>query len=193
MPFAVYWNCGTEDTRVAWTYAGIAAAGWAAGVFLEWLLHWIMHRWSLGFHLAHHKEFFQIEPRQVALNTIDPRLDLKFFALALVALTPLMYWTGWIPVLLFWGGVFWHVVIVYELCHALIHYDRWLPEFFTRARPYRWWKRCHLEHHYHSPVGNYCITFPVLDWVLGTYVAPREGYEHYPVPENSAGSAPVSH
>ena len=161
---------------INWLLVGIFFAGWAVGLFSEWLLHWVMHARPLHFHLHHHKEFFKLDGRQVALNTIDPRLDLKFFALLLLLATPLMYFFGWLPVFLFWAGAFWHIVILYELCHALIHYDAFLPSFIKHSRPYRWWKGCHFEHHTHSPTRNYCITFPVLDWIMGTYVHPRKEY-----------------
>ncbi len=157
-------------------------AGWVAGVFLESLLHWIMHRFALRFHIGHHREFFHLEPRRVALNTIDPRLDIWFFLGALVLASPLMILWGWAPVLCVWGGAFWHVVLVYEACHALMHYDAWLPEIFRKSSAYRWWKGCHYEHHFHAPTGNFSVTFPLLDKLLGTYVPPRKNYTPLPHP-----------
>ncbi|MBE7467481.1 MAG: sterol desaturase family protein [Planctomycetes bacterium] len=164
--------------------------GWAAGVLLEYLLHWIMHRRSLGFHLHHHREFFHLPPKRVALNTLDPRLDLVFFAGVLAALAPLMFvWTWWL-VVLFWAGMLWHVVLVYEACHALMHHDAWLPAFWRESRGYRWWKGCHFEHHFHAPAGNYSVTCPWLDWIFGTYVRPRAAYPPRPHPQRKpAGDA----
>lgn len=161
----------------------IFLAGWGSGIFLEWVLHWIMHRFALGFHLHHHREFFHLEPRRVALNTIDPRLDIWFFLGALVLASPLMFWVGWAPVLAFWAGNFWQVVIVYELCHALIHHDVWVPRLVTSSWPYRWWKGCHFEHHFHTPAKNFSVTCPWLDWLFGTYAAPRKQYETLPHPK----------
>lgn len=163
----------------AWCFLG----GWLAGVFLEYLLHWIMHRFALGFHIGHHREFFHLDEKTVARRTADPRMDIVFFLGVLGAASPLMLLWGWVPVLGAWGGAFWHVVIVYEVCHALMHYEALLPGFVRNARLFKWWKGCHYEHHFHSPAGNYCVTFPVLDWVLGTYVAPRERYELLPHPK----------
>ena len=147
--------------------------GWMAGVLGEYSFHWVMHRWSLRFHINHHKDFFVLPDRDVAVKDLDPRLNIKFFALALLMLSPLMLWWGWVPVLLFWAGAFWHLVFVYEACHAVMHYDTWLPGFVRGGRLYRWWKGCHFEHHRHSPTGNYCVTFPVIDWIMGTYVHPQ--------------------
>lgn len=157
---------------MTWLYPALFLSGWIAGVGGEYVFHWIMHRCSLQFHLNHHKEFFQLPPREVALRDLDPRLNIKVFALALIVASPLMLVWGWVPVLLVWGGAAWHLVIVYEACHAVLHYEEWLPRPLRNSRLFLWWKGCHIEHHRHAPAGNYCVTFPVLDWCLGTYVRP---------------------
>ncbi|HYG74264.1 MAG TPA: sterol desaturase family protein [Planctomycetota bacterium] len=157
-----------------WQAALIFFAGWSAGVVGEYTFHWVMHRYSLRFHINHHKEFFVLPGRQVAVNDLDVRMNVKFFLLFLLLLSPLMYFWGWLPVLLFWCGAFWHLVIVYEGCHAVMHYEQWLPAFVRRSRLFQWWKGCHFEHHRSSPTGNYCVTFPVLDFFFGTYVHPRQ-------------------
>ena len=169
-------------TGNAATLGALFLAGWLAGLFLEYLLHWNMHRFALRFHIGHHREFFHLESRQVALNTIDPRLDIWFFLGALALASPLMFLWGWAAVLCVWGGAFWHVVLVYEACHALMHHDAWTPALFHNSRAYRWWKGCHFEHHFHAPTGNYCVTFPLLDKLFGTYVAPRPAYTPLPHP-----------
>jgi hypothetical protein len=159
-----------------WLLPLLFLAGWFVGVLAEYFLHWLMHARPLHFHLHHHKEFFVLAPREVAHNTLDIRMNLKFFAALLILASPLMWLWGWGPVLCAWGGAFWHLVFFYEGCHGLIHYDAFLPRFVRGARPYRWWKGCHFEHHTHSPTGNYCITFPMLDWCFGTYIHPRKDY-----------------
>src|SRR5687768_18061075 len=57
---------------------------------------------------------------------------------------------------------------------TLFPYTTLFRSFLRRSRFYLWWKGCHYEHHRHSPTGNYCVTFPVIDWVLGTYVRSEE-------------------
>ena len=91
--------------------------------------------------------------------------------------------TSWAPVVAFWAGNFWQVVVVYELCHALIHHDAWAPKVLTGSRLYRWWKGCHFEHHFHTPARNFSVTCPLLDVLFGTYVAPRAQYEPLPHPK----------
>jgi sterol desaturase/sphingolipid hydroxylase (fatty acid hydroxylase superfamily) len=147
-------------------------AGWAVGLVFEYVLHVLMHRRSLKFHLHHHHEFFELEPRQVALNDISPKLNIIFLAALLAVFSPLMLLTGVAPVLLAWAGIFWHIIFVYEACHALIHYDALLPRIVKNRSVYRWWRGCHIQHHSHSPTGNFSVTFPVLDWIVGTYVRP---------------------
>jgi hypothetical protein len=159
------------------TAALLFSAGWLLGLLTEYVLHYAMHARPMHFHLHHHKEFFYLPARNVAINTADPRMNIKYFLILGVVLLPLAYKVGWLPVLLFWSGMFWHLVIVYELAHALLHYDDLLPRFLRRARIYRWWKGCHFEHHYHSPTGNYCVTFPILDVFFRSYIHPREDYD----------------
>jgi len=148
--------------------------GWLVGLFLEYNLHIIMHRRSLRFHLNHHQEFFQLDPRTVALNDLSPRLNIIFFVAALIVVAPLMPWCGIRPVLLVWGGAFWHIMVVYEACHAIIHYDAILPRSIKNRRVYQWWRGCHVQHHRHSPTGNFCVSCPIVDWIGGTYVSPGE-------------------
>jgi hypothetical protein len=172
------------------TGALLFGSGWIAGLLVEYVFHYIMHWKPLHFHLHHHKEFFYLPARTVALNTADPRMDLKYAAILFTLTSPLMLLVGWLPVVLVWGGMFWHLVILYETSHALLHYDALLPNFLRRARLYRWWKGCHFEHHYHSPTGNYCVTFPVLDWIFGSYIHPREDYDApEPLPLPGAGES----
>jgi len=163
------------------------AAGWLIGLVGEYVLHWAMHRFSMKFHIAHHHEFFHLEEKDVALNTIDTRMNIQFFVVLLITLTPLMFWVGWVPVVLVWAGAFWHLTLVYEAVHALFHYDRVLPVALRNSPLFRWWKGCHIEHHRGAPTGNYSVTLPLLDMLLRSYVAPR-GLPTDPVGEELAGS-----
>src|SRR5471030_1235595 len=108
--------------------------GWMLGLLLEYVLHVIMHRRSLKFHLRHHHEFFELDPRDVALNDLSHRLNIIFLTTLLAVFSPLMLRTGVLPVMLVWCGIFWHLIFVYEACHALIHYDALLPNFI-KDRP----------------------------------------------------------
>ncbi len=148
-------------------------SGWAIGLVLEYFLHIIMHRRSLAFHIHHHHDFFNLPAREVAIKDLSPRLNVVFLLGLLLVAAPLMYWLGWKPVVVGWAGVVWHILIVYEACHALIHYDAIIPELIERRGAYQWWRACHVEHHRHSPAGNYCVSFPVLDVLFGTYIRPK--------------------
>ena len=150
------------------------SAGWGLGLALEYSLHVIMHWRSLRFHLRHHHDYFNLPARDVALGDLRPGLNIVFFAGLLLAFVPLMFVVGVRPMLLVWGGAVWHLLVVYEACHALIHYDAVLPEIITYRSVYRWWRGCHLEHHRHAPTGNFSVTFPVIDWMFGTYVHPKK-------------------
>jgi sterol desaturase/sphingolipid hydroxylase (fatty acid hydroxylase superfamily) len=166
-----------------WLSVSLFLAGWALGLVLEYVLHWAMHHWTLGFHLRHHHEFFHLETREVAIRTADPRLNLKFFGVALVALAPVMFLVGWLPVVLLWAGAFWHLVPFYETCHALQHHEAWLPAWVRDNRLLKWWKGCHFEHHFHRPTRNFSVTCPWLDMLFGTYSAPKASYPPLPHPK----------
>ena len=157
-------------------------SGWLIGMLAEYTYHWVMHRVPLLFHIRHHREFFHLQPVEVAVRARNLDFDFRYAALLMLALSPFIFWWGWAPVFLFWTGVFWHLVILYECSHSIIHYDDWLPRWVCRSRIYRWWKGCHFAHHFHSPTGNYSVTFPPLDWVLGTYVHPQPTYPPLPHP-----------
>ncbi|MCZ7649567.1 MAG: sterol desaturase family protein [Planctomycetota bacterium] len=158
-------------------------SGWLAGIFLEYALHWIMHRFALGFHIGHHREFFHLPPRAVAVRTLDPRLDLLFFAAVLAVCSPLMLVWPWWAVTLVWAGALWHVVFVYEACHALMHHEAWLPKVLRESRAFRWWRGCHFEHHFHAPAANFSVTCPWLDILFRTYAPPRPSYAELPHPK----------
>ena len=147
-------------------------SGWLAGMLFEYTYHWYMHKVPLKFHIEHHHDFFKMPPDEVAMRSRNLWFDFTYAALLLVSLSPLVYFWGVAPVLTFWAAVFFHLVILYECSHSILHYDVWLPHVLTGSRLYRWWKGCHFAHHHHSPTGNYCVTFPVLDWFLGSYVHP---------------------
>ena len=147
-------------------------AGWLAGVLFEYTYHWYMHKVPLMFHIEHHHDFFKFPPNEVAVRARNLWFDFKYAVILLASLLPLTYFWGFAPVLTFFAAVFFHLVILYESSHSILHYDSWLPNFLTQSRLYKWWKGCHYAHHHHSPTGNYCVTFPVMDWFLGSYISP---------------------
>jgi hypothetical protein len=185
MTFAISGHCGTNTRRreVPEHWGWFFMSGWGFGFLLEYLLHWIMHRFTLGFHIFHHREFFHESPRTVALHTLDPRLDIKFFLLGLAVISGLTFWFDWCQVLLFWLGSFVHIVLFYELCHALIHHPIMLPRWILKNRLFNWWRGCHLEHHFHAPLKNYSVTLPLLDLLWGSYAPPRSDYPELPHPQ----------
>ena len=150
----------------------IFLGGWLGGMLAEYTYHWYMHHKPLMFHIRHHREFFHLSPPEIARNSRNLNFDFRYAALLLISLSPLTFFWGWQPILFFWIGAFWHLVILYESSHSIIHDDSWIPRFIVRSSLYKWWKGCHFVHHQHSPTGNYCVTFPLLDWFLGTYVHP---------------------
>ncbi len=158
--------------------------GVLVGLIAEYAYHWLMHDQPLLFHSRHHKEFFRLPPAVVAHNTRDLSALLLQAGLVLLAIAPLMLFLGVWPVLSVYAGAMWHLLFDYQVAHALIHDDTVLPGFIRNSRVFQWWRGCHFAHHfhhYHNPSGNFSVTCPLLDWLLGTYLPPRQHYPDLPL------------
>ncbi len=162
--------------------------GWSSGLLFEYLYHWLMHKLPLASHMAHHKEFFKLEPDEVARNARCLGASFVYAACVFVVLLPMIWLVGWFAVLAFFAGAFWHLVIVYELAHHTIHNDSWVPLVVRRRWLYDWWKRCHLAHHWDKPHCNFSVTAPfVMDIICGSFAAPRASYPPLPRRRNDSG------
>lgn len=151
--------------------------GYFMGMLAEYILHWMMHRWKWRNHFEHHKEYWKLDPYEVAKNAVCLPMDIRWAICVLIALSPLSLFWGWLAVLVFFIGVFVHLVIVYESVHFIFHYEKRVPGFIRRRKWFKYWRDCHLAHHVHAPRGNYSVTFAwLLDRILGTYVPPRSAY-----------------
>jgi hypothetical protein len=155
--------------------------GWLSGLLFEYLYHWLLHKLPVAAHMQHHKEFFKLEAAQIARNARCLGSSFIYAAVVFAALTPLIFLIGWLAVIAFFVGAFWHLVIVYEIAHATIHHDAWLPQRLRDAAIYNWWKRCHLAHHWDRPHMNYSVTAPFfMDVIMGTFARPRPFYPPLP-------------
>jgi sterol desaturase/sphingolipid hydroxylase (fatty acid hydroxylase superfamily) len=155
-------------------------AGWFVGLLVEYLVHWLLHYRKIAIHINHHKDFFKLSPQEVAEKSLCLSTDFRYALYVFAGLSPLMFIWGWVPVLTFFIGMAFQLVVVYETCHFALHFDAHVPGFLRRTRYFKWWRQCHLAHHFHSPRGNYSVSFPPLDWLLGTYVEPRDSYPDDP-------------
>ena len=150
--------------------------GWAMGIVVEWAYHRVMRDRSFDYHVQHHKDFFHLEGNLVARMARCLVVNFRYAGYVLIAVSPLMLVFGWLPILLLYGGAMWHLLVFYQVCHAVIHDDRYVPALVKERALYKWWRGCHLEHHFYSPRKNYCVTNPVLDMFLGTYQVPRASF-----------------
>lgn len=158
----------------------VFCAGWLMALLVEYGMHWALHYYKVTQHTDHHKDFFRLPPEEVARKSRCLSTDFRYAIYVLVALLPLVAFWGWIPILTFFAGMVWHLLVVYESSHYALHYDVYVPQFIRRTNYFRWWRDCHLAHHFHSPRGNFSVTFPALDWLMGTYVPPKGPYPDDP-------------
>ncbi len=162
-------------------YVLTVLCGCILGVLVEYFLHLAIHAFNNKMHADHHKEFFAHEPKQVATNAHPLKEYLLYAVIVFAVLSPLMFLMGWALYLAFYAGIFFHLMVVYQICHYLFHYDDALPDWLRRSRLFKWWRASHMEHHWHKPRRNYCVSFPLVDMIFGTYVWPRGNYRATPV------------
>ncbi len=160
----------------------IFVAGMLTGLLAEYLLHLAFHKLYFGTHKEHHRDFFVLEPKAVARKS-HPLLEYGLYAvIVFLLLAPMVFLIGWVNYLIFYAGLFTHLMLVYQAVHYLFHADTELPAFIRNNKWYRWWRLCHIEHHWHSPKRNFSVTCPLLDMVFGTFVPPGTSYRPTPVP-----------
>lgn len=162
------------------------AAGYVLGAVAEYVIHWALHYVPFKIHTEHHKDFFRKEPRDVARQSHNIIFDMIVAALVFAVMLPLVLITGWLVMLSLYAGIFVHLAIVYAFTHCILHDSSWLPASVRNHSFFSYWKRCHMEHHWHRPHGNFSVTYPfILDRLLGTYIPPRSKYRDVPINTNN--------
>ncbi len=167
---------------------GIFLIGMVGGLLFEYVLHRFYHTNNIGSHKEHHNDFFFLEPLATAKRA-HPLLEyMKYAALLFLAIDSLAMFIGTKNFLILYAGMFFHLMVIYQAIHFLFHYDQHLPEFITKNSWFIWWKRCHIEHHWHSARKNYCVSCPWVDMLFRTYKRPRDTYRSVPVPQKAAAA-----
>lgn len=156
--------------------------GYVLGSLAEYVIHWLLHFVPFKIHTDHHKDFFRKTPQAVARQSRNIAFSLIVGGGVFVLMLPLVWLTGWTIMLSLYAGIFVHLVIVYEVAHSLLHDDSWLPDSLRLNACFSYWRRCHLEHHWHRPHRNFSVTYPfVWDRLFGTFIPPRDGYRDVPI------------
>jgi hypothetical protein len=182
-----------------WRLDAVAPAEWLAVplTFLyanlaEYLGHrFIMHRRRPGLgliferHTLQHHRFFTHDAMRFDSSddfkaVLFPPMLMAFFALAFAL--PAWLVLAW----LFSANVAWLFVITaigyygsYEILHFAYHQDE--DSWFLQLPGVQKMRRLHLAHHDPSVMqhGNFNITWPICDWLFGTWVTGAVG-EHSP-------------
>ena len=136
------------------------------GNFIEWFAHkYILHGlgkkrssiWSFHFH-EHHKLVRQWDggdPQYLSFFGGGP--ETRALSILTIAHLPLFFF---FPV--FAGTLVAHSIMYYVL-HRQSHLD---PKWAQRWMPW------HYDHHMHYQNHNWCVTFPLFDYIFGTRKKP---------------------
>tara|TARA_Y100001938_G_C7901366_1_gene334836 strand:- start:98 stop:556 length:459 start_codon:yes stop_codon:yes gene_type:complete len=137
------------------------------GNFIEWFAHkYVLHGLGkkksspLSFHFhRHHKEVRKFnggDPDYLEFKLGSP--EIVSLALLTLAHAPLFFF---FPV--FSGTLVAHAFVYYAV-HRKSHLDpRWAKK----------WLPWHYDHHMHYQNHNWCVTFPLFDYIFGTRKKPK--------------------
>ncbi|MBX9671430.1 MAG: sterol desaturase family protein [Candidatus Obscuribacterales bacterium] len=160
---------------------GTILAGWVGGLLFEYFLHRLYHSHNIGTHKEHHTDYFFLEPLETAKRAHPLWEYTKYALIVLICLMPLAALIGWKYYFIFYAGMVFHLMVIYQAVHFLFHYDKHLPQSVTSSEWYIWWRLCHIEHHWHSSRKNYSVSCPFIDMLFGTYEKPRPSYRDVPM------------
>lgn len=142
------------------------------GNLLEWLVHkYVLHGWGRDKRgwFAYHWHTHHANVRFYGLVDPDYRDQLPYPAEQIVKeklgiwLLAIVHFWFFRKIAPFAALAFFGYAKLYLYCHTQSHRDatwarRWLP-----------W---HVDHHFgRNPDLNWCLTFPLWDWIMGTRVA----------------------
>jgi len=153
-----------------WQLSLNAVALFGMGALLTWsLLEYSLHRWL--FHPPESWGSFGRLVRRIHAKHHDRPLD-KVFALVppvnaavvLLALSGLFSFVIPIEELPVFIGFFILGYLFYEFLHLAMHHRK------PKTALGRYLYEHHLHHHGHGEEGNYGVTSPLWDWLLGTSV-----------------------
>ena len=145
------------------TVAGIGVAALVAWSLVEYLVHrFLLHppgrlerlsHWAQFAHGVHHDA--QDDP----IHTLLPPMNAAFILLPFLAL---FYWLIPVRMLAVFVGFFLTGYLAYEYIHYAIHQKE------PRSGLGKFLRRHHLTHHAHGHAGNFGVSTPLWDWLLGT-------------------------
>ncbi|HIL25578.1 MAG TPA: hypothetical protein EYG19_09300 [Verrucomicrobia bacterium] len=112
-----------------------------------------LSRWAQFAHGVHHDA--QDEP----IHTLVPPVNAAFILLPFLGL---FYWLVPEWALAVFVGFFLAGYLAYEYVHYAMHQRE------PQSRFGKYLRRHHLTHHAHGHAGNFGVSTPLWDWVLGT-------------------------
>jgi len=135
------------------------------GNFIEWFAHkHVLHGlgkkrssiWSFHFH-EHHKLVRQHNGRDPQYLSFDLSSEIRALSLLTIIHLPL----------LFFFPVFAVTLIVHAALYYALHRKSHLDPNWAKV-----WLPWHYDHHMHYQNHNWCVTFPLFDYILGTRKKP---------------------
>ncbi len=155
---------GVTSHSLNWaTTAAASALALGTWSLVEYLVHrFLLHppnrltrlsRWAQFAHGVHHDS--QDEP----IHTLVPPVNAAFILLPFLGVFHWLVPSRFFAVFL---GFFLIGYLAYEYLHYAMHQQE------ARSRVGKFLRRHHLTHHAHGRAGNFGVSTPLWDWVLGT-------------------------
>jgi hypothetical protein len=182
--FAAMISLARRVESPGWRDALMVPAFFVFANLVEWLVHrgpmhhpwrglgWLYRRHALTHHVYFTSERMELRAHRELQLVLFPPL---FFPALLVATLPLplALWAlfGWNLAVTFWLSAFAYY-LVYEWFHTVHHWPR--ESRIGRSAFARLVRRHHTRHHdmRRMTSGNFNVSFPLWDWVLGTTLRP---------------------
>ncbi|MCO5172273.1 MAG: sterol desaturase family protein [Planctomycetes bacterium] len=176
--------CAALLERPAWWHAALVLPFFAFANLFEWWVHrGPLHHPVRGLRRlydrhtrAHHVAFVEgamaiRHPRELKLVLFPPWL-FPLFLLMNAPLLLLLAWLGGLDVGLVFLASAVGYYLVYEWLHTLHHWPR--ESWLGRRAVVAWLRRHHEAHHDPRRMihGNWNVSFPLCDWLLGTTLPP---------------------
>jgi hypothetical protein len=142
-----------------------------------WTRRAMMFRRNQRFHWMHHMILYPIGrfyQRDVPYISSEGGLGISWLAPGILGGLLALYLFGpTLKFVAFAGGIAAYAILVVDDIHSRFHLAK---HSYQGTRYFKWLEDIHLLHHWDQRM-NFTIVHPAMDWLFGTYLAPRRHRE----------------